>query len=90
MSNYNVLPISEDELKTRIKLNYNRLAEGDYYSIEKVFARKDYDWYGDEEGRALLAFVCHYKISGNVIPCMELMLEQMELLIKDLNEGRGD
>ncbi|MBE6667205.1 MAG: hypothetical protein E7607_02710 [Ruminococcaceae bacterium] len=70
-------PIDNAELETRISLNYNRLESGDYYGIEKVFARKDYDWYGDKEGRALLAFVSHYRISGAKIPCMELMLEQM-------------
>lgn len=72
-----LLPIDNAELETRISLNYNRLESGDYYGIEKVFARKDYDWYGDKEGRALLAFVSHYRISGAKIPCMELMLEQM-------------
>ena len=72
-----LIPIDNNELETRIKLNFERLEKGDYYSIDNVFARKTYDWYGDKEGRALLAFVSHYKISGAKIPCMELMLEQM-------------
>ena len=42
-----------------------------------MFAPADYDWYGDKEGRALLAFVCHYKVSGKIIPCMEQMLREI-------------
>ena len=72
-----VLHIDKNELNTRIELNCRRLAEGDYYHIDQVFAPADYDWYGDKEGRALLAFVSHCKISGVKIPCMAQMLEQM-------------
>ena len=72
------VPVNEAELQTRIALNYRRLSTGDYYSIDEVFSAEDYDWYGDKEGRALLAFLCHYKISGNVIPCMEQMLAQLD------------
>ncbi len=73
-----MIPVSEKELEDRIKLNYQRLSTGDYYSIEDIFSPKEYDWYGDKEGRALLAFMCHYNISGAVIPCMEQMLAQMD------------
>lgn len=31
------IPIDEQELNIRIKLNFQRLATGDYYSIEDVF-----------------------------------------------------
>lgn len=72
-----IIPINETELQDRIALNYRRLSTGDYYSIDEIFAPEDYDWYGDKEGRALLAFLCHYKISGKTIPCMEQMLAQM-------------
>lgn len=71
-------PIEKEELKTRIKLNFDRLANGDYYSFEKIFSPASYSWYGDKEGRALLAFACHFKISGKKIPCMEMMLAEME------------
>ncbi len=71
------VPISEQELQTRVNLNYLRLSTGDYYSIQDIFSPKDYDWWADKEGRALLAFLCHYKLSGAIIPCMEQMLEQM-------------
>ena len=72
------IPVNEAELQTRIALNYQRLATSDYYSIEDIFSPKDYDWWADKEGRALLAFMCHYKLSGAIIPCMEQMLEQMD------------
>lgn len=73
-----ILPINSDELDERIALNCQRLAEGDYYHIDQVFSPADYEWYGDKEGRALLAFVSHYKMSGVQIPCMAQMLEQMD------------
>ncbi len=72
-----LISINEQELESRIYLNFLRLSTGDYYSIEDIFSPKDYDWWGDKEGRALLAFLCHYKLSGSVIPCMEQMLAQM-------------
>ena len=72
-----ILPVDRQELEERIRLNYIRLSTGDYYSIEDIFSPKEYDWYADKEGRALLSFMCHYKLSGNIIPCMEQMLAQM-------------
>ncbi|MBQ7322063.1 MAG: hypothetical protein IJW99_08195 [Clostridia bacterium] len=65
------------ELNERISLNFNRLANSDYYQIGRVFSPADYEWYGDKEGRALLAFVCHYRISGKVIPCMQEMMREL-------------
>ena len=65
------------ELETRSDLNFHRLADSEYYQIGEVFAPADYTWYGDKEGRALLSFVDHYKISGRKIPCMEQMLCEM-------------
>lgn len=72
-----LLPFDNQELDTRIELNFHRLLDGDYYHIEQVFSPKDYQWYGDKEGRALLAFCSHYKISGKKIPCMDLMMAQL-------------
>ena len=69
--------ISKTELEKRINLNYNRLAESDYYKIDQVFSPYNYDWQGDKEGRALLAFVSHYKISGKKIPCMQEMIREL-------------
>ncbi len=70
------IPFDNIQLQKRIALNYDRLAGDPYYQIDQVFAPTDYDWYGDKEGRALLAFVSHYKISGQKILCMEQLLEQ--------------
>lgn len=69
--------INPQELQERISLNYHRLADSAYYQIDGVFSIDENYWPGDKEGRALLAFVSHYKISGQKIPCMEQMLEQM-------------
>ncbi|MBQ3141343.1 MAG: glycoside hydrolase family 127 protein [Clostridia bacterium] len=71
------LNLNAQELRERIYLNYHRLADNAYYQIGEVFPPLTYDWPGDKEGRALLAFVSHYKISGDEIPCMEQMLELM-------------
>lgn len=77
------IDISDNELSTRIRLNYDRL-NNSYYDIENVFAGDDADWPGDKEGRALLAFVSHYKICGKKIPCMDLMIDN----IPDVTGGK--
>ena len=67
------------ELKSRmrnIELNFQRLC-GLEYSIEKVFRDASYDWPGDWEGRALLAFCCHYEMNKMAIPCMHLMMQAL-------------
>lgn len=71
------LDISNEELSQRIDLNFTRLC-GDYYGISQVFSPPDYAWYGDKEGRALLAFVCHYRIGGREIPCMKQMMSELD------------
>lgn len=68
--------ICNDELLERIEKNYQRLCEP-YYQIQEVFSDTSYDWQGDKEGRALLAFVCHYAIHGKKIPCMEQLIEAL-------------
>lgn len=69
--------ICSEELSSRIALNFNRLADSSYYQIDEVFAPDSYDWPADKEGRALLSFVSHYKISGKKIPCMTQMIEKL-------------
>ncbi len=76
-------PISEKELQTRIALNAEHLENDPYYQIENVFSPAEYTWQGDKEGRALLAFVSHYKITGKKIACMEELLQKMS---EKLNE----
>lgn len=82
------IELDEKELRERINLNRNRLLNDSYYTIDGIFSLSDYDWYGDKEGRALLAFVSHYKINREKIPCMELLLEKMpEHMNEDLYFG---
>ena len=69
--------INLQELQEKILQNYHRLADSEYYQLDGVFLHDKYYWEGDKEGRALLAFVSHYKISGEKIPCMEQMLAVM-------------
>ena len=71
-----MIKVDAKELETRIKNNYKRLCEP-YYQIQEVFADASYDWPGDKEGRALLAFVCHYQINGSKIPCMEQLIQTL-------------
>ncbi|MBE6568665.1 MAG: hypothetical protein E7658_00435 [Ruminococcaceae bacterium] len=79
------LDLCRKELEDRIRLNYHRLAGDPYYQIDDVFSPIGYGWMGDKEGRALLAFVSHYKISGEKIPCMEQMLEKMPSMVNEQN-----
>lgn len=69
-------PVSEQELQHRIRLSYQRLSQTPYFHIENVFSPATYGWQGDKEGRALLAFVSHYKMTGEKIPCMEQLIAQ--------------
>ena len=64
------------EVSARIALNAQRLREP-YYQIAQVFQPPEYDWPGDKEGRALLAFVSHFKMTGEINPCMPALLSQM-------------
>lgn len=77
------LILSEEEILQRINLNYNRLCEP-YYQFEQVFSPPDYDWYGDKEGRCLLAFACHIKLGGRAFDCLGKMLGALD---SHTNEG---
>lgn len=76
MSVKEMIAVDQQELRERIEKNFNRLQEP-YYQIQEVFADAAYSWPGDKEGRALLAFVSHYKIHGKKIPCMQLLIDQL-------------
>ncbi len=58
-----------------IEKHFQRLHNAPY-TIETVFDGNR-GWPGDREGRALLAFLCHYHISGQKIPCMEQMMREL-------------
>lgn len=62
-------------LSEHIKRSFDRLSSDDY-SINNVWKNKAYDWPGDWEGRALLAFVCLYEIIGKKISCMDEMIKE--------------
>ncbi len=68
------IEFNEQELYERIALNRQRLEEDTYYCMDGVFSPDDYEWYGDKEGRALLSFVCHYKMSGTKLPTMDALV----------------
>ena len=68
--------ITQEELDLRVKLNYERLQDS-YYHIENIFCGDCADWPGDKEGRALLAFVSHYKITAEKISCMNQLIEKI-------------
>ena len=69
-----MMKVNKAELKERMEKNFERL-QAPYYQIQEVFSDASYDWPGDKEGRALLAFVCHYAIHGKKIPCMDQLIE---------------
>lgn len=77
--------LCRNELNERIALNFRRLADDPYYQIGDVFSPAGYGWMGDKEGRALLAFVSHYKMTGKKIPCMEEMLDKMPSMVNEQN-----
>ena len=60
-------------IKNKIEKNFARLSEP-LYRIENIFQRESYEWPGAWEGRALLAFVCQYLLTGKKIPCMDSMV----------------
>ena len=68
--------LNRAELDERIERSAARLMEP-YYQMPDVFQEYCASWPGDKEGRALLAFVSHYKMTGQVNPCMEAMLEAL-------------
>ena len=70
-------PIPATELAARIELNRNRLATGECYQIPRAFSAKEYEWFGDREGRVILAFMSHYKINGEIIPTLKQVMELM-------------
>ncbi len=72
------------QLQERIDLNFKRLND-DIYQINNIFQPESYSWQGDWEGRALLAFVCLYRLTGKEIPCMH----QMVSLLEDKTGGKG-
>ncbi len=65
-----------------VRKSFERLSSK-LYSIENIWQNDGYEWAGDWEGRALLAFVCLYEITGEKIPCMDKMLEEFPLRLNE-------
>ena len=63
-----------------IDLNYKRFLCEDY-SLNNLFKDSGYDWPGDWEGRALLAFLCHYEINGAEIPHLHRFFNEIPLRV---------
>lgn len=59
-----------------IERSFQRLSEEEY-QIQHLFRPADYDWQGDWEGRALLAFCNLYAVTGKKIPAMEQFIEAL-------------
>ncbi|MCQ2425718.1 MAG: glycoside hydrolase family 127 protein [Lachnospiraceae bacterium] len=47
------------------------------YQIGQIFRPEGYGWPGDWEGRALLAFLCHFEMTGRRNPCLTPFTEQL-------------
>ena len=61
-----------------IERNFERLKD-EPYSPARVFREPTYDWPGDMEGRAMLAFVCHYLIHGKKVPQFDEVFRENDL-----------
>ena len=57
-----------------INLSFKRLTERDY-QIDNLFQSSSYDWQGDWEGRALLAFCNLYLLTGKQTPALSKFFE---------------
>ena len=79
--------------KVNIEKNFQRLSAAPY-DFEHVLRGGECAWPGDFEGRALLAFLCHYHMSGREIPCMRRLMAALPehtneyLFIGDVPDGR--
>lgn len=73
-----------DNFEFAVHKNFGRLS-GPPYTIDQVFRPAEYDWPGDWEGRALLAFAMHARLNGCKILCME----QLIAALPEKTNGRG-
>lgn len=61
----------------RIEKSFARLSSEPYAS-KNLFSPQEYDWPGDWEGRALLAYCRLYSLTGKKVPAMESIMCQLE------------
>lgn len=65
-------------LSEHIEKSFSRLSASEY-QIQNLFQPDTYDWPGDWEGRALLAFCNLYEMTGKKIPAMDAFIEQLPM-----------
>lgn len=61
----------------RIEKNFTRLSAAPYNEAN-LFSPPEYDWPGDWEGRALLAYCRLYSLTGKKVPAMEKIMGQLD------------
>lgn len=61
----------------KIEKSFARLSEAPY-DEENLFSPSEYDWPGDWEGRALLAYCRLYSLTGKKIPAMEKIMSMLD------------
>ncbi len=61
----------------RIEKSFSRLSDAPY-NDSNLFSPAEYDWPGDWEGRALLAYCRLYSLTGEKIPAMEKIMGMLE------------
>lgn len=61
----------------RIQKSFQRLKQ-EPYATENLFSPPEYDWPGDWEGRALLAYCRLYSLTGEKIPAMDKIMILLE------------
>ncbi|MBO5050072.1 MAG: hypothetical protein J6C41_06565 [Oscillospiraceae bacterium] len=63
-------------MDVRIQKSFQRLSNEPYASVN-LFSPPEYDWPGDWEGRALLAYCRLYSLTGKKVPAMEQLMQQL-------------
>ena len=61
----------------KIEKSFSRLSDAPYNDCN-LFSPAEYDWPGDWEGRALLAYCRLYSLTGEKIPAMEKIMSMLE------------
>ncbi|MBQ6165674.1 MAG: hypothetical protein IJK23_14480 [Clostridia bacterium] len=64
------------DMNENIRRNEMRLS-AEPYAFPGMCRGGEYGWPGDFEGRALLAFLCHYQIGGRKIPALDQMMQTL-------------
>ncbi len=63
-------------MNAKIEKSFARLCSEPYASVN-LFSPAEYDWPGDWEGRALLAYCRLYSLTGEKVPAMDKLMEML-------------